>query len=150
MLEIKCPNNWSKEVWKLPSLFLGGGITNCPQWQPIMVELLKDTNFIIFNPRRDEFDISKKNIQLEQIEWEYKYLKIATARLFWFPKETLCPITLFELGKFCEKDEPLFVGCDPDYARKDDIEIQLNLARGEFKVHYSLNDLAKEVKKYEK
>lgn len=147
MLEVKCPNEWSGEGY---SLFLGGGITSCPQWQPIMVELLKNTDLFLLNPRRDKFDVSQKNIQKEQIDWEFRHLKKSTARLFWFPKETLCPITLFELGKFCEKPEPLFVGCDKDYARREDLEIQLQLARPySYKVYCTLEDLADAVKKWE-
>jgi len=44
------------------SLFLAGGITNYPQWQPIMVGLLRDTNLAVLNPRRRHFDVTDPGI----------------------------------------------------------------------------------------
>ena len=38
-----------------------------------------------------------------------------------FPAETLCPITLYELGTWTQRglhsDTKIFVGCDPNYKR---------------------------------
>lgn len=145
MIHVQCP---AESDLNGLSIFLGGGITSCPLWQPQMVDLLKDTDLILVNPRRENFDITNPNMTVEQIEWEHKYLEKATARLFWFPKETLCPITLFELGKYC-KINPLFVGCHPEYQRKTDLEVQLKLARPwDSTIHYSLEDLANAVKEW--
>lgn len=150
MKEIRCPAEFDfKNEGMQDFLFLGGGISGCPNWQPQMVELLKDTKLVVVNPRRDDFDINDPSMSKKQIEWEYKYLKFSTGRIFWFPAETLCPITLFELGKFCEKADPLFVGCHPEYKRKLDVEVQLGLARPwNCEVSYSLEDLAERVKKW--
>jgi hypothetical protein len=65
---------------------------------------------------------------------------------FWFPKETLCPITLYELGKQSASNKPIFVGVHPEYARRRDVEIQTQLIRPEVKIVYSLEDLAQEIK----
>ncbi len=150
MIELKCPAEWDFRTAGLPNfLFLGGGITGTPNWQMVMVELLKDTNLVLVNPRRDDFDVNDPTMTEKQIKWEYNYLKLAAGRLFWFPCETLCPITLFELGKFIEKAEPLFVGCHPDYQRKKDLEIQIGLARPwNTDISYSLDGLADRVKKW--
>jgi len=152
MIELKCPNEWNgSNLWDAGSLFLGGGISSCPQWQPVMVDLLKDTNLVLVNPRRDNFDIKKKGIQAEQITWEYKYLRLVTGRMFWFPKETLCPITLFELGKYIERSEALFVGCDIDYGRREDLLIQMGLARPWApQVYYTLDGLADSIRNWAK
>ncbi len=160
MIELKCPNEWNPalvaqrgygNLWDVGSLFLGGGITSCPQWQPIMVDLLKDTELVLVNPRRDNFDVTQKGIQEEQISWEYKYLRAVTGRMFWFPKETLCPITLFELGKYIEKTDALFVGCDIDYGRREDLLIQMGLARPWApQVHYTLDGLAESIRNWAK
>lgn len=56
-------------------------------------------------------------------------LRDADAILFWFPCETLCPITLYELGAWSMSDKPLFVGVHPAYQRRQDVEIQTRLAR---------------------
>jgi hypothetical protein len=149
MKEIRCPDEYDFKNGNIRDdmLFLGGGISSCPQWQPEMVELLKDTDLVLINPRRDNFDITDPTMTEQQIKWEYKYLRLSAARLFWFPHETLCPITLFELGKFCERADPLFVGCHPDYKRKIDLEVQLGLGRPwNPEISYSLKDLAERVK----
>ena len=141
---IECPNVWDGSGFD--SVFLGGGISNCPDWQKDMIKLLSKTELVLLNPRRASFDVSKKSETIFQIEWEFEHLKYADARLFWFPKETLCPITLLELGKFIAGDALLFVGIHPEYKRKLDVETQLKLARPkDCDVYYSLEDLAEVV-----
>jgi hypothetical protein len=127
------------------SVFLAGGITNCPAWQQEMVELLESTNLVLFNPRRKDFPIGDPNAAREQIEWEYRYLRKAASILFWFPKETLCPIVLFELGSWSMTGSPIFVGVHPEYERRQDIEIQMSLVRPTLEIVYDLDDLAKQV-----
>lgn len=124
-------------------LFLGGGITNCPDWQKDIIEILKDVPGVALNPRRTgEFT---EDIADEQITWEYHALRSVTTVMFWFPKETLCPITLLELGVFTQRpDVHLVVGTHPEYARRFDVVKQLELARPEVKVQNSIEDLAAE------
>ena len=126
-----------------PSVFLAGGITNCPDWQSVIKTLLK--NIIVFNPRRKDFPIGDPGAALEQIKWEHDYLKTASSILFWFPCETLCPIVLYELGAWSMTDKPIFVGVHPDYARKQDVQIQTSLARPWISIVYSLQELANKV-----
>jgi len=76
------------------TLFLAGGISNCPDWQQEMVEKLKDTNLVLFNPRRANFPMGDKDAGLRQIKWEAYYLDKCNYILFWFPKETnLCRVS---------------------------------------------------------
>lgn len=126
------------------SVFLAGGITNCPNWQKMMASLLADTkmNLILLNPRRANFPIGDPGAAMEQITWEHDHLRAATAILFWFPCETLCPIVLYELGAWSMTDKPIFVGVHPRYKRRRDVEIQTGLVRPDVKVVYSLEDLA--------
>ena len=84
----------------------------------------------------------------EQIIWEHKRLSRADAILFWFPEETLCPITLFELGAWSYMGKMLFVGHHPNYARKLDICVQLGLVRPDIEVVSSLQDLAAKVERW--
>jgi hypothetical protein len=82
-----------------------------------------------------------------QIEWEYRHLRRATAVLFWFPPETLCPIALYELGgRALVREQPLFVGTHPGYARRLDVEVQLKLARPEVVVASDTAVLAQNVR----
>jgi hypothetical protein len=150
MIHLQCPADWEGgSLRDVRSLFMGGGITSCPAWQPLMVDLLQDTDLVVVNPRREHFDTSDSELPRVQIEWEHRYLEQVAARMFWFPCETLCPITLFELGKFCRNPDPLFVGCHPDYKRALDVEIQLRLARpSSCTVHRSLEALAQAIRQW--
>ena len=123
-------------------LFLAGGITSCPDWQQEMRERLEHTDWTLLNPRREHFPIHDPTAALNQITWEYKQLRQASAILFWFPCETICPIVLYELGAWSMTTKPLFVGVHPEYSRRRDVEIQTRLARPEVQIVYSLVELA--------
>lgn len=129
------------------SLFLGGGISNCPDWQKDIRDILEPAlpNVLLINPRRYDFDIHNPDATIQQIHWEFRYLDLSEIILFWFPKATLCPITLLEFGKFMMTGKPLFVGTEPGYQRNIDVEIQAQLQRPEIKVVNSLTDLASQV-----
>lgn len=134
----------------LRSIFLAGGITSCPDWQQEMRGLLSDTNLVLLNPRRVDFPIHDPSAALEQIAWEHEHLRLADAILFWFPHETLCPIVLYELGAWSMADKTIFVGVHPDYARRQDVEIQTGLTKPWIKIVYSLQDLANQIKFWSK
>lgn len=146
MIYIEAPKSFVGQ--NLTSLFLAGGISQCPDWQKTVIEELKDTNLVLLNPRRKHFDISDQNTTLLQINWEHTHLSLTNAILFWFPSETLCPITLLELGSYLKSDKPLFIGCHPDYQRKLDVEIQSRLVRPHQIVHNNLYSLVQEVKQW--
>ena len=129
-----------------PSLFLAGGISNCGDWQGEMIDLLADTGLTLINPRRESFDTDDLTVTEAQIAWEYRRLRQASAVLFWFPPETLCPITLFELGGALERGAPVFVGCHPAYARREDVRVQVALCRPEVSTAFSLATLSEQVK----
>ena len=131
------------------SLFLGGGISDCKPWQQRLVEMLAGSNLAVLNPRRVQFPTKDFDAARHQIGWEYRHLRMATARLFWFPPETACPIALFELGVWTLSNEPLFVGMDPAYSRRFDLEVQLGLARPDVQIKYSLEELAEEILQWE-
>ena len=127
------------------SIFLAGGITNCPDWQQEMRELLADTDLVLLNPRRKDFPIGNPDAAHQQIMWEHHALRFANRILFWFPKETLCPIVLYELGAWSMMPKPIFVGVHPEYQRRQDVEIQTELVRPDVQVVYSLKALAEKV-----
>ena len=131
-----------------PSLFLAGGISGCGDWQGAMIGLPAETRLTLLNPRRDDFDTTGPSATREQIEWEYRYLREATAVQFWFPHETLCPITLFELGGALKRTAPVFVGCHAGYARREDVRVRLGLARPAAQVTDSLSALAAQIREW--
>lgn len=127
------------------SVFAGGGISGCTDWQKEFGQLLDDTQLIFLNPRRENFPMNDPTAAEEQIRWEFRHLPKATIAAFWFAPETLCPITLFELGTFMNTNHPLVVGIHPDYKRKIDVEVQVGLYRPGTPIVYSVKDMAQAV-----
>jgi hypothetical protein len=141
MKYIQCPTEANPQPLE-KSLFLAGGISNCPDWQSELTTMLENTDWLVINPRRADFDMTNPNMTEEQILWEHRHLRMASAIAFWFPPETLCPITLYELGTWSMSSKPLFIGVDPKYQRRLDVMIQTRLVRPEIPILESLEDLA--------
>jgi hypothetical protein len=127
-----------------PSLFLAGGVGGV-DWQSQLIARLAGTSLVVFNPRRARWLPDDVATAREQIAWEFRQLRRATARLFWFPPETNCPLTLYELGGWTRTCEPLFVGMHPEYPRRLDLELQLALARPDVEIVYTLEALSAQV-----
>ncbi|MFE2344784.1 nucleoside 2-deoxyribosyltransferase domain-containing protein [Streptomyces sp. NPDC059431] len=124
-----------------PSVFLAGGITHCPAWQPEAAAAL--ARFVVLNPRRADFDLSDPSQTDVQIAWEYRHLLLADVTLFWFPAcdaaLTVQPITLYELGAAAAVPaRRVVVGAAPGYPRRADVVAQLALARPDLPVHRTL------------
>lgn len=124
-----------------PSVFLAGGITHCPHWQPQAARALAE--FVVLNPRRTDFDLSDPAQTDVQIAWEHRHLWLADVTLFWFPAcdaaLTVQPITLYELGAAAATPgRRLVVGADRGYPRRADVVTQLALARPGLPVHRTL------------
>lgn len=145
VLQIRPPQEYTQGD---RSLFLAGTITGTSDWQHEMVDLLRNENLVILNPRRDNFPINQPNAAEEQIRWEYRHLRKADAVSFWFARETLGPIVLYELGAWSTMQKPIFVGVHPEYLRKLDVEIQTSLARPEVKIVNDLRSLAEQVRSW--
>jgi hypothetical protein len=124
------------------SLFTAGGITGCPDWQQELVQLLSDTSYIVFNPRRKDFPIHDPGASREQIAWEFEHLHKADIISFWFAKETIQPIALFELGSWLKTSKPIFIGCHPEYPRIRDVFMQTELVRPHLIIVNRLKQLA--------
>lgn len=134
--------------WQVPvqdgvmTVFLAGGITGCPDWQSVIVDLLRDTDFVLMNPRRKDFPMDDPDAASGQIKWEHDYLRLADRILFWFPAATLCPIVLYELGAWSMSDKRLAIGIEPGYQREQDVRIQTALVRPDVPIVSTLEDLA--------
>lgn len=110
------------------AVFLAGGISGCPTWQEHAIERLRQTDFVVLNPRRPEYGDSSEEGE-KQIRWERFHMEQADLILFWFPEETACPITLFELGTWLYTQKALWIGCHPNYSKQFDVRMQYRLAR---------------------
>lgn len=127
------------------SLFLAGGITDCPPWQDQLMQMIRPLDIVVYNPRRANFPIHDPNAAYAQIKWEYERLREAAVISFWFCKETMCPIVLFELGAHLMTCKPILVGVAPGYPREQDVRIQTGLQRPEIQIRTSLDALAKDI-----
>jgi hypothetical protein len=144
-VKVITPESAKGEPLDRPWLFCAGGITGCSNWQEDFAFLLGDVPGTMFNPRRENFDVTDPAAADVQIEWEFRALAEADAISFWFCHETLCPIVLFELGKWCGRhDKPIAVGCEPGYQRLPDVIKQLGLERPDVFVMLTLDGLARE------
>lgn len=138
---ITCPEVFEKFNGG-PSIFLAGGITGCPNWQADAIQWLSFLPVTLLNPRRSNwtYNAGSKIIE-EQVIWEHSHLQKATQVLFWFPEETICPITLFELGVELYRPRNLWIGCHINYARRLDVEIQTKLVRPRQKLFTNLREM---------
>ncbi|MGW0948849.1 nucleoside 2-deoxyribosyltransferase domain-containing protein [Streptomyces sp. NPDC002623] len=124
------------------ALFLGGGITGCPDWQrraALQLDAI-GSPAVVLNPRREAFPLGQAEAAREQTAWEYEHLRLADVILFWFCAEAVQPIALYELGAHAARGVRLAVGAHPEYPRRLDVLEQLRLARPDVTVHDSLQD----------
>lgn len=144
-----------EEDFIFPTVFLGGGITNCRQWQDDVISLLKNTDATILNPRRKNFPINDPNAAQEQIEWEFKYLNECDIFTMYFCGDTdsTQPICLFELGQYVTKFNynnkicDIVVCVENEYVRKQDVYIQLSLISKNITIVDNIDDYCEQIKK---
>jgi hypothetical protein len=142
---IEAPNEWRGTE---PSVFLAGGITDCPDWQA-EARLQLENDVVVLNPRRENFPIDDPSAAMEQVTWEFKHLARARKILFWFASgPSPQPIALYELGRHAALHHPLVVGVDPNYVRRADVIIQLGLARPSLQIHKTLKETCEAVLNY--
>lgn len=134
---IEAPTIWTGGE---DSVFLAGGITNCPDWQKEARAHLEGS-VTVLNPRRDDFPIDDPSAAPAQIEWEFNHLRRAKAILFWFTAgESVQPIVLYELGRHAALNRPIAVGVESGYSREQDVREQLALARPDVWVQHTLKN----------
>jgi hypothetical protein len=142
MIEIQAPKRVPAPGKKI---FLAGAITGAPEWQSDLLKKLEPLQGLALNPRRENFPIDDPSAAEVQITWEFDMLKDSDVISFWFPKETVAPIALLELGKWLMSSKPLVIGVHPKYERRQDVEIQTGLQRPDIKIVYSLEDLSDQI-----
>lgn len=130
----KAPEWWSPYL-PVRSVFLAGTIEmgKGEPWQDYVVGKLKDTNWTVLNPRRDDWDSSweqsKDNPQFrEQVTWELAGLEEAFCILFYFQPNTLSPISLLELGYVSHPTKRAYqpvviVVCPQGFWRKGNVDL---------------------------
>ena len=130
MIEVKAPEYPIMKASLKDSIFLAGSIEmgTAENWQERIVRELEDiNNFVIYNPRRDDWDSSWvqsiDNPQFnEQVTWELQMMEKATFIPLYFSPETKAPITLLEFGLHASSGK-LIVCCPEGFWRKGNVDI---------------------------
>lgn len=147
---IEAPHNPDLTEVTLPTVFLAGGITGCPDWQTQARAILEhgeagQPELAIVNPRRADYPWAEGEAAARfQVTWEQHWLHTVDATLFWFPAcdktVTVQPIALYELGQALGEGRRIVVGVDGDYPRAFDVFTQCELARPGLVIHQTLRD----------
>ena len=103
------------------TVFLAGAIDmgSAINWQVDIAQQLADANYIVFNPRREHFDDSTLD---EQIDWELRHLEYADIVFLWLPKDAKAPISLFEAGLYWRSGK-LLIGAEEGFYRRRNLEL---------------------------
>jgi hypothetical protein len=129
---IKPPQNIAFRDKEKASVFLAGSIEQgkAIDWQSDLGKFFEDLNYVVFNPRRDDWDNSWEqkfeNPQFyQQVNWELNALDQATNIVMYFAPETKSPISLLELGLYANSGK-LHVICPDGFWRKGNVEMVCN------------------------
>lgn len=108
------------------SVFLAGTIDMgaAEDWQKQAAELLqaRDGNWLIYNPRQEEWHPEREGEMDYQVNWELDHLQRADFILMNFLPGSQSPITLLELGLFAGSRK-LRVICPASFYRYDNVRI---------------------------
>lgn len=129
-------------------IFLAGGITGCRDWQKECVEWLDEIlynddnhNVLIYNPRRDKWDMNDPSVAFQQIDWEFRKLEAMDIFSMYFctSDTSVGPICFYELGRYICRMQMRFpnswqkrivISTDQGYSRTEDVRWQTELAAG--------------------
>ena len=131
MKEIKAPGKYEASTF---CVFLAGSIEmgSAELWQDKVRDALVDTDCMLLNPRRDDWDASwKQDINdtqfFTQVSWELTgILEKSHLVCFYFDKNSKSPITLLELGLALSSRKEVIVCCPKGFWRKGNIDITCN------------------------
>ena len=127
MIQYKAPEVFPTDDGKV-RVFLAGSIEmgTAENWQERLCKELEETDIVILNPRRDDFDVTQEQTASNpymrtQIEWELTALENADIILMYFDPNTKSAITLLELGLF--KNKAIALCCPDGFWRQANIQI---------------------------
>lgn len=153
MIVYQAPEDFTNKFYGKHSVFLSGGITGCGDWQRDIIEELGSlhdsgmfdlSSLVIFNPRRDEFDMLDRDMAIEQIKWEHRRLEMCDIfSCFFVDSESVQPITLYELGKYATNKNSV-ISIVSGYKRTHDVVTQLALDRTYCSVYYEYREAIRE------
>jgi hypothetical protein len=130
MVYIKAPSDIPVITHDSNFLFLAGSIETgtTEMWQEQVRDRLRNTNWIILNPYREDWDSSwvesKDNLKFRgQVEWELDAQEMdATTILMHLIPGTESPVSLLELGLFAQTGRMLVV-CPEGFSKKGNVDV---------------------------
>ena len=131
MVEIKPPKKVTLNSGQIQgsTVFLAGSIEMgvAEDWQAKVARIFDKHQVTFFNPRRDEWDSSWRQVQSEskfneQVNWEMNYLEDSDIIFMYLDPETKSPISLLELGLNAASGKMIVV-CPDGFWRKGNVEI---------------------------
>ena len=152
MAEIyRAPQNYPR-ITKHKKIFLGGSIEMgiAVNWQEKIEKELKDSNVVILNPRRSNWDstweqtVDNFNFR-EQVDWELTALDYCDIIIMYFDPNTKSPISLLELGLYAASKK-LIVCCPEGFYRKGNVDIVCN--KYNISTVESLEEVISNIKQY--
>ncbi|WP_189866669.1 nucleoside 2-deoxyribosyltransferase domain-containing protein [Streptomyces poonensis] len=106
-----------------------------------------DPEVAVLTPRGSSFLVEDPNAEAQQVRWEHRHVHRASLVLFWFPEsESHQLIAPYELGMMAAEPTPLAVGVGPAYVRRNNLVVQLSLARPGLTVQSRLEDTIHQVR----
>ena len=143
MKVINAPESYNMEDGEI-SVFLAGGITNCPDWQSEIISRLNhpmyNESLVVFNPRRENFPIHIPSAADEQIKWEFNQLsRMDIFSMYFCESDSDQPICMYELGRYISEMQKRFpvdwkdriiISVEGGYKRINDVIVQSRLACG--------------------
>jgi Nucleoside 2-deoxyribosyltransferase like len=130
MVLIKAPNDIPLVPHDSRYLFLAGSIEmGAPEsWQSQVCDRLRDTDWTVLNPRRDDWDSSwveskgDSNFR-EQVDWELNAQEMpAVTILMYLAPGTESPISLLEFGLFARTGRMLVI-CPEGFWKKGNVDV---------------------------
>lgn len=109
------------------TVFLAGTIDmgHSEDWQAradSLFNALPYGNYMLFNPRQDDWDSSRQGEMDYQVNWELEHLEDADYIIMNFLADSSSPITLLELGLHARSGK-LLVVCPEEFYRYDNVRI---------------------------
>jgi Nucleoside 2-deoxyribosyltransferase like len=127
MVLIKAPGRIPSSESRQRYLFLAGS-TDVESWQDRVSEALKESDWVVLNPRREDWDDtwveSKDDPRFrQQVEWELVAQEMErTTILMYFDPLSKSPISLLELGLFARTGR-MKVVCPEGFWKKGNVDL---------------------------
>ena len=144
MILVRYPSIYRGYGSQAAGFYLAGGIY---PWREELIDLLKPSEAFyraaIINPIAPEYSPEINT------PWEFNNIRHSDCIVFWFSRDAVSPITLFEMGAGCRDHlKGMVVGVENGNPIRAEIVEQLRLYRPGLRVAETLLELKEEMEKF--